>query len=310
MDKKWRDGEGNLHKGKLIISKDGYEVIECEMCEFKHIIPFIDAVKQEKFYTEEFYQEEKKDYIQGHLGDDEWWAIGYNELYNFFEKSFRYKSRRKILDIGSGPGFFLKVGKARGWDVTGIEPGQPVYEFSKNELNLNIINEFFSRETYQNYGNFDVIHLHNVLEHITNPIDMLIMAEKILLPKGLICVTSPNDFNPLQDIAVEYLGKKHWWVVPNHHVNYFDVKSLKNLFTNQGLNVVYATTSFPLELFLLMGEDYIGNDKIGRKIHAKRMLMEKNFSNAGKNSLKRKIYEKLAEIGIGREITVIGQLKK
>ena len=33
----------------------------------------------------------------------------------------------------------------------------------------------------------------------------------------------------------------------------------ENLFNNLGLTVFYETTSFPLELFLFMGEDYIGN---------------------------------------------------
>jgi len=37
------------------------------------------------------------------------------------------------------------------------------------------------------------------------------------------------------------------------------------------------------------------------------MIMEKHFNNARKNNIKRKIYNKLAEIGIGREYTIIGQ---
>ena len=58
------------------------------------------------------------------------------------------------------------------------------------------------------------------------------MAIEITEQKGLICVTSPNDFNPLQKMAVENLSKDYWWVVPDHHVNYFDSKSLNELFNN------------------------------------------------------------------------------
>ena len=307
MDKKWKDNDKVLHTGKILINKDGYDVIECELCEFKHIVPLIDIEDQEKFYTEEFYQKETKNYIERHKEEYEWWCIEHNEKYDYFEKFINSNSEKKILDIGSGPGFFLKAGKDRGWNTIGIEPGKPAYKYSKQELDLNIKNEFFCRETYKNHGLFDVVHLNNVLEHVLNPIDMLIMAKEVLLPNGLVCVTSPNDFNPLQVMAVEYLNKEHWWVVPEHHVNYFDNKSLNNLFIKLDLSVVYETTSFPLELFLLMGKDYIGNDKIGKEIHKKRMIMEKHFNNARKNNIKRKIYNKLAEIGIGREYTIIGQ---
>ena len=60
MDKKWKDNDKVLHTGKILINKDGYDVIECELCEFKHIVPLIDIEDQEKFYTEEFYQKETK----------------------------------------------------------------------------------------------------------------------------------------------------------------------------------------------------------------------------------------------------------
>ncbi len=309
MNKNWKGEKGNLHKGRVLVTKDGYDVIECELCGFKHIVPLHKNTVQEEFYSEKFYQKETKDYIKRHQEDHEWWSIEHNEKYYYFEKYFDETNRRKILDIGSGPGFFLKIGKERGWDVTGIEPGKTAYEFSKHELGLNIINEFFCEQNYLNFGLFDVVHLNNVLEHLVDPINILKMAIEITEQKGLICVTSPNDFNPLQKMAVENLNKDYWWVVPDHHINYFDSKSLNELFNNLRLNVIYETTSFPLELFLFMGDDYIGNDKIGRNIHKKRMTMEKHFSDTGKNELKRRIYNKLAEVGLGRKITLIAKRK-
>lgn len=38
-----------------------------------------------------------------------------------FEK-YLSKKQRRILDIGCGPGFFLKFGKERSWKTFGIEP--------------------------------------------------------------------------------------------------------------------------------------------------------------------------------------------
>jgi len=40
------------------------------------------------------------------------------------------------------------------------------------------------------------------------------------------------------------------------------------------------------------------------------MTMEKNFHNAGMSKLRREIYTKLGEIGLGRQITIISRKEK
>ena len=61
-------------------------------------------------------------------------------------------------------------------------------------------------------------------------------------------------------------------------------------------------TTFPMELFLLMGDNYIGDKVLGRKCHSKRKMLELTLQNAGLNHIKRQIYQNLADIGLGREI--------
>lgn len=299
--KKWEN-----HAGIFLDSVNGFDVIECEVCGFAHVIPLRDEQQHAEFYEEEFYQG-KENYIKNHMQDLEWWSIEHNEKYDFFDRQLAERSSRRILDIGSGPGYFLKVGKDRGWDVTGIEPGKPAYQFSTEELGLNIFNELFSTKNYKSFGKFDVIHMNNVLEHIPDPQQFLTFAYEILKTAGLICITVPNDYNPLQEIVVTYLKKDPWWLVPKEHVNYFDCKSLSRLMKRVGLKIIYATSSFPLELFILMGEDYIGNNKIGREIHNKRKKFDKAMAETNNTNLKRRIYNKLSELGLGREITIIGK---
>ena len=64
MNKSWKDSKGNLHEGKALVSKNGFTVIDCHFCEFKHIIPLTDESIQKEFYSEKFYEEEKQNYIQ------------------------------------------------------------------------------------------------------------------------------------------------------------------------------------------------------------------------------------------------------
>jgi hypothetical protein len=64
--------------------------------------------------------------------------------------------------------------------------------------------------------------------------------------------------------------------------------------------VIYQQSTFPVEFFLLMGDDYLKSEKIGKKIHQKRINLEMNLMVDKNSGIKKEIYEKFAEIGIGR----------
>ncbi len=95
------------------------------------------------------------------------------------------------------------------------------------------------------------------------------------------------------------------------HINYFTPKGLNILLQKAGFNILYTTVTFPLEMFILMGEDYIQYPKIGPIQHNKRVLFEKNLSMSKQGKmLKEKMYEKFYELGIGRTLVVYAQKKK
>lgn len=49
------------------------------------------------------------------------------------------------------------------------------------------------------------------------------------------------------------------------------------LIENLGFGSMLKTSDFPMELFPLIGEDYIKNYKVGSKYHQKRMELEINI---------------------------------
>ena len=107
------------HQGKCLDSANGFDVIDCECCHFKHIVPLPSAEELEKIYKFEYYTQEIPLYIQRYTEDLDWWNSVYKERYDEFE-NFLPSNRRRILDVGSGPGYFLLHGKKRGWNTLGI----------------------------------------------------------------------------------------------------------------------------------------------------------------------------------------------
>ncbi|MBW1723279.1 MAG: class I SAM-dependent methyltransferase, partial [Deltaproteobacteria bacterium] len=98
---------------------------------------------------------------------------------------------RRLLDIGSGYGFFLAEMKNRGWRVEGIEISRPGREYARHALGLTVHSRplevmEFPRER------FDVITLFYVIEHVPEPAALLKHAFRILRPGGMILLRWPH----------------------------------------------------------------------------------------------------------------------
>lgn len=288
------------HHGPLLDVKDGFDVIDCATCGFMHVTPVPTEQELEEIYRHEYYTDEKPLYIERFIEDLDWWNIAYGDRYDSFEQSLPAQ-RRRLLDIGSGPGYFLKHGKDRGWDVTGVEPSRQAAAHARS-LGLTVVEAFLDETLAPTLGQFDVIHLSEVLEHIPDPGKLLRLAHTMLAPGGLLCVVVPNDYSPVQGALREACGFAPWWVAAPHHLNYFSRASLSALTERSGFDVLHTESTFPIDLFLLMGDNYVGNDVLGRACHGKRMRFEKNLARAGRNDVKRALYRALSQIDIGREI--------
>jgi len=295
----------NSHEGNVVASENGFDVIDCIGCRFKHVVPLPTEEELEHVYQHEYYTQEKPLYLERYRQDLSWWNTVYIHRYELLEK-YLLSTQRKILDIGSGPGYFLLSGKNRGWQVTGVEPSEQAALHSQ-QLGLHVENIFFSEKSAPTLGRFDAINMGEVLEHLPRPEEMLKLVHTQLNTGGLVCLIVPNDFNPFQLILRDKMGFKPWWVAPPHHINYFDFKSLASLLDRCGFEVLHQESTFPIDMFLLMGENYINNDAIGRECHSKRMILEKNLFENGAGDLMTSLYSKLSELNLGREIVMIAK---
>jgi SAM-dependent methyltransferase len=174
-------------------------------------------------------------------------------------------------------------------------------------MGLEIVEQFLDDAIVPQLGKFDVVHLSQVLEHIPHPRDMVTRVHTLLEPDGLICVVVPNDYNPFQIALRNACGFRPWWVAPPHHINFFDFASLKQLLECCGFKVIHQETTFPIDMFLLMGDNYIGDNDLGRACHGRRKNFDLNLSKAGFGSLKQELYKALAGLGLGREVVLIGR---
>jgi 2-polyprenyl-3-methyl-5-hydroxy-6-metoxy-1,4-benzoquinol methylase len=292
----WQD-----HHGPVLASRNGYDVITCAVCGFAHAVPLPTPEELNAEYRERYYSDEKPTYL-AHAREDQIWArLSQDDRLDVLERLLP-SSRRRLIDIGCGPGFFLQTACARGWQGEGLEPSQQASDHARS-LGLCVHQGFFSVERARTLGRFDAVHMNNVLEHVPNPLALLTAAFDLLEPDGVLVVGVPNDFSPLQ-IAAAAQGLPHWWVAPPHHLNYFDFSSLSSVLEQLGFVLRERQTSFPMEMFLLMGENYTADAALGRDCHTRRKRFDLALAETGLNEVRQHFYRGLADAGLGREAII------
>ncbi|WP_262691440.1 class I SAM-dependent methyltransferase [Kordiimonas aestuarii] len=286
-----------VHEGPTLGSREGYSVIECSSCGYRHLMPMPTDKEIENFYKEEFYQNERADYLKEADEDYRWKRVEMIRRLAKAEELLPAVSR-SALDVGCGPGDFLAVAKERGWLVKGIEPSDMAAEHARGR-GLDVDTGFFSAQTADALGQYDLVHMGEVLEHVARPREVLSLAHKCLKPGGILCVSTPNDFNGFQKVVANALERPKWWILPHHHLNYFSCTSLEKLFGEEGFEPVHRTTNFPMELFLLMGQNYVGNAPLGREMHGWRKNLDITLYEDAPELLET-FYECLANADLGR----------
>jgi SAM-dependent methyltransferase len=182
--------EASAHWGRVLATVDGYDVIACEACGFRHIDPLFTDEELKKFYDGEFYEKERPDYFARAEADKEWWMLRYHHYYELLEAHApNANNRRRILDIGSGPGYFLEAGRERGWMVAGFEPSRIAADYTAAR-GIAVVNDFFSADAARTHGPFDAVSMNLVLEHLRDPIGLVEQAMSVLAPGGLLFVSS------------------------------------------------------------------------------------------------------------------------
>jgi len=292
----------STHYGPVLANVDGYDVIACEACGFRHIDPLFTTAQLRKFYEKEFYESERPDYFERMEADRDWWMLRYRHYYELIEA---HAPGRRLLDIGSGPGYFLDAGRERGWQVLGFEPSRAAADYTRAR-DLTVVNDFFSFAKAKEHGPFDAISMSMVLEHVRDPISVVAAARSLLAPGGLLFLVSPNDFNPLQMLLWKQMGFQPWWVNPKHHLNYFDTVSAAAFLCARRFDVLHMETSYPLENFLLSGRNYVDKPALGRACHNERKAFETALFLHDKQQIS-SLAASWAKQGIGREFVVLGR---
>ena len=164
------------------------------------------------------------------------------------------KNGNKLLDIGSGTGYFLDHMKRDDWDVTGIEQDADARKFSQETFDL----EVFSPEELNTLtpSQFDIITMLHVLEHVLPLNEYLEKISALLKADGRFLVAVPNYCS----FDAGYY-KKYWaaYDVPRH-LWHFSPGAFMTLMDRHNFNII-SVKKMPLDSFYIsvVSESYRKN---------------------------------------------------
>ncbi|TAL40889.1 MAG: methyltransferase domain-containing protein [Chitinophagaceae bacterium] len=229
-------GSGDISKRLSVIdstvSGEVFAVFHCANCSLRFTQDIPDADSIGKYYKSE-------DYIS-HTNTSKGLV---NRLYQLVRKRTLKQKRKLIeeitgkkngilLDVGSGIGAFATEMKNAGWQVTGLEPDEGARKAAEDihGIKLSSIEEIYNLPA----GNFDIITLWHVLEHVSDLGGYIKQFNSLLKPDGKLFIAVPNYTSLDADVYKQYWAA---YDVPRH-LYHFTPKSMKLLMKKNELEII------------------------------------------------------------------------
>jgi SAM-dependent methyltransferase len=168
----------------LLLHQEGpFQMVQCCSCQFIYLNP--RPTKESLF---RFYQ----DYLPEDEPSVEAWQRMMEPVFKRAADLIRqYKNKGRLLDVGSGFGFFLSDMGERGWEVMGVEISQRAIDYARNVPRLTIHPGPLEKVAFPE-NDFDVVSSFYVIEHLPDPMAFLKECHRILKPGGFLVLRYPH----------------------------------------------------------------------------------------------------------------------
>lgn len=263
-----------------------------------------------EYYRNKYYQESNGSYQNLYSAEEiKFENNKIEQKYSLVQNLLPQNKKLKLLDIGCGEGFCLSYFYKKDWEILGLD-------FSVHGLathNPHIEKYVISGDIYDNLkileekkSKFDLIWLDNVLEHVLDPLQLLVDCYNLTSENGLLIIEVPNDFSKLQlELKEQKFIDRDFWVVSPDHISYFNKEGLINICKKADWNVEKIIADFPIDFNLFNpNANYIVDKKTGKGAHLQRIKIG-NLMHQISVAKANKFYEALADLGLGRQIIAV-----
>ena len=154
----------------------------------------------------------------------------------------RFIDSGSLLEIGSSNGSFAFLAKKNGFDVNAVEMNERCCDFLNNVLKIKTFQSFDTLATLREIKkSYDVIVFWHVIEHLSNPFEVLETCTKLLTSNGILVIAAPNPS------SLQFKIFKEKWVHLDapRHITLIPISELSSRCQSYGLIPEFITTRDP-----------------------------------------------------------------
>ncbi len=207
---------GNRESNRSFLQYREYRLLECDQCHLVFANIRIDEQYEKMIYDTRCYEDvTKREVIDSYEYRKNTFG---KERFEYIENIMTLTKKSKLLDVGCGPGYFLKYAHDQGVIVKGLEITPFLVSLCKKQ-GLNV--EKASLEDEPD-GEYDVITLFDVLEHLSEPVSFVRQVNLKLLDNGIMVMYMPN----IHSFAFYFQGNRQNLLQPYEHLCFYNKSSL------------------------------------------------------------------------------------
>ena len=183
-----------------------------------------------EFYDATYFNDEREVGYGDYVGSEPVLRREFRATVRFFS---RFVPRgKRLLELGAAYGFFLLEAKDE-FDCVGVEVSEAASQAARGR-GLDVRTGTFDDAMAKAVGPVDAVVMPDVIEHLTDPLDVVGRIHESLAPGGHVMITTGDFGSPFARLT----GKRWRLMTPPEHLFFFTETSLRTMLERVGFEVV------------------------------------------------------------------------
>lgn len=223
---------GTFTSTRPAFEKWGLAMVTCADCGHLFVSPRLPEEAVPELYGSVYWDDYSKAIGSPSLSERVEWDYR-NSFFKLQRDVLPFRTSGRLIDVGASNGGMVRAANESGFEAVGIEPSPDICALAREANGVTMICGDI-RHAKLSASSFDVVTMHDVLEHVFDPIGTLRACRRVLKPGGLLVVEMPDAESVLA------LAEGPDWAVfsPLEHVNLFTQANAARIVRAAGFSIV------------------------------------------------------------------------
>ncbi|MCJ7718222.1 MAG: class I SAM-dependent methyltransferase, partial [Anaerolineales bacterium] len=204
--------------------KEDFRLVECRGCTHRFVHPMPTKEVIDAYYAKYWINE--KNIRNGNRK--------IRKLKGILRPVFRKVPGKSFLDVGCNTGFGVEAARRLGFQASGIDLSAEAIEIAQRLYPENSFVAGTAQEFAEGGDSFDAILCREVIEHMPEVHSFMTALRSLMKIGGVLWLTTPDAGH----FRVPHDFPRWKEVIPPEHVSFFNLTSLKRLFSGYGIEVL------------------------------------------------------------------------